>query len=46
MLLIVITLDKNAPKYGGQGKRCCLKVAVIFGRNVGETEQLGVVVQL
>jgi hypothetical protein len=39
MLLIEIALDKNAPKYGGQGKRCCLKDAVIFGRNVGETEQ-------
>ncbi len=30
MLLIAITLDKNAPKYGGQGKRCCLKHTVIF----------------
>jgi hypothetical protein len=39
MLFITITLDKNASKYGGQGKCCGLKDAVIFGRNVGEAKQ-------
>jgi hypothetical protein len=41
MNLMAKVFYKNAPKYGPQHKRCSLKYAVKFSRNVSETKQPG-----